>query len=177
MDTCFNTREMDTKKPNVTAEIRRKNLAALVKLHGLAALAHKVDKPDRQINDMIVGRKAFGEKVARAIEAAYDPDTPPGWLDVDAEAVTAAREAKAAYQAKSATPPKDAVSAADREILSRYHGATPETRAAVDLLLLSKTERNALAPSAWATIIAIEAQSLSALASSKKAGSKRAAAA
>lgn len=158
MDAC----ETSAQNLNTAAEIRRKNLAMLVEKHGLAVVSRKVGKPDRQINDMLVGRKAFGEKVARAIEAAYDPDTPPGWLDVPP--ATVKHEKKAA------------ISAADREILSRYHSAAAETRAAVDLLLLNPVERNSLAPAVWATVIAIEAHSVSALTAAKKIGSKRTAA-
>ena len=53
----------------------------LVDRDGLAATARRFGKPDRQINDMLAGRKAFGEKVARSMEARYDPTRPPGWLD------------------------------------------------------------------------------------------------
>lgn len=62
-------------------EIRRKTLAAIVERDGLASAARRFGKPDRQINDMIAGRKSFGEKVARAMESAYDPSLPSGWLD------------------------------------------------------------------------------------------------
>lgn len=62
-------------------EIRRANLAALVKRDGLSSIAKRMKKPDSQINDMVAGRKSFGEKVARAIEQAFDPNLPAGWLD------------------------------------------------------------------------------------------------
>ena len=65
------------------ADIRRKVLAAIVERDGLASVAKRVEKPDSQINDMLAGRKSFGEKVARAIEKKYAPDLPPGWLDKD----------------------------------------------------------------------------------------------
>lgn len=48
---------------------RRKNLQTLVGTFGLAHVAKKAKKPDSQINDMLAGRKSFGEKVAREIEA------------------------------------------------------------------------------------------------------------
>jgi hypothetical protein len=66
---------------NVLTEIRRANLRAIVDRDGLSSAAKRFGKPDRQINDMLAGRKSFGEKVARAMEAAYDPSRPLGWLD------------------------------------------------------------------------------------------------
>lgn len=63
------------------ADIRRANLGAIVERDGLASVAKRVGKPDRQINDMLAGRKSFGEKVARDIEKKYAPDLSPGWLD------------------------------------------------------------------------------------------------
>lgn len=162
MQNCFNNHDMDT-QINAAAEIRRKNLAALVDAYGLAVISRKVGKPDRQIKDMIAGRKAFGEKVARAIEQAYDPDAPTGWLDVDRDGNREVREQVASYQSAPVTEPaRDSISAADRDLLARYHSAAQETRSAIDLLLLKKTERDHLEPSVWATIIAIEAQSVAA---------------
>ena len=64
------------------AEIRRQNLALLVEQEGLANVARRAGKPDRQINDMLAGRKSFGEKVARDIEARLAPEHPAGWLDL-----------------------------------------------------------------------------------------------
>lgn len=64
------------------ADIRRENLQALVDRNGLASTAKRFGKPDRQINDMLAGRKSFGEKVARGMEAKYAPDRPLGWLDI-----------------------------------------------------------------------------------------------
>lgn len=61
-----------------TAEIRRKILAEIVARDGLSSVAKRVGKPDSQINDMLNGRKSFGEKVARAIEKRYAPDLPSG---------------------------------------------------------------------------------------------------
>lgn len=66
---------------NTTSEIRRRVLSGIVKRDGLAETARRFKKPDRQINDMIQGRKAFGEKVAREMEANFDPNREPGWLD------------------------------------------------------------------------------------------------
>lgn len=64
------------------ADIRRENLRRLVERDGLSSIAKRAGKPDRQLNDMIAGRKSFGEKVARAIEAALDPARRAGWLDM-----------------------------------------------------------------------------------------------
>ena len=50
------------------ANIRRANMQALVDRYGLSVVAKQACKPDRQINDMLAGRKSFGEKVARSIE-------------------------------------------------------------------------------------------------------------
>lgn len=61
------------------ADIRRENLRALVEAEGLATIARRAKKPDRQINDMLAGRKSFGEKVARDIENKMGLDT--GALD------------------------------------------------------------------------------------------------
>lgn len=66
---------------NSSADIRRENLRRLVEHAGLTAVAKYAKKPPRQINDMIAGRKAFGEKVARAIEKNINPSLPSGWLD------------------------------------------------------------------------------------------------
>lgn len=63
------------------ADIRRLVLAHFVERDGLSSFAKRVGKPDSQINDMLAGRKSFGEKVARDIESKYDPSKPPGWLD------------------------------------------------------------------------------------------------
>ena len=62
------------------AEIRRKNLAALVDKYTLAGAGRKFKKPDRQLGDMIAGRKSFGEKVATQMEKNYAPNHPLGWL-------------------------------------------------------------------------------------------------
>jgi phage repressor protein C with HTH and peptisase S24 domain len=77
--TCFN--------PGMSSltEIRRRNLKALVSTNGQATVAHRVQKPASQINDMIAGRKSFGEKVARSLELAWDPSRSPGWLDLSDE--------------------------------------------------------------------------------------------
>ncbi|MET3632973.1 S24 family peptidase [Burkholderia sp. 572] len=62
-------------------DIRRQNLQTLVDEHTLAEVSRRTKKPARQISDMLAARKSFGEKVARAMEASWDPDLPPGWLD------------------------------------------------------------------------------------------------
>lgn len=61
---------------------RLANLRMIVERDGLASAARRFEKPDRQLNDMLAGRKSFGEKVARAMEESYDPSRPPGWLDI-----------------------------------------------------------------------------------------------
>lgn len=66
------------------SDIRRATLSTIVGKYGLAATARKFGKPDRQIKDMLERRKSFGEKVARSMEQAYDPERAPGWLDVEA---------------------------------------------------------------------------------------------
>jgi hypothetical protein len=66
---------------NDAADIRRANLRLLVERDGLSSVSRRAGKPDRQINDMLAGRKSFGEKVARAIERSLDPSRAPGWLD------------------------------------------------------------------------------------------------
>lgn len=71
---------------NVDAEIRRENLRRIVEREGLAVASRKFGKPDRQINDMLAGRKSFGEKVAHQMEAHYAPDRPRGWLSQRADA-------------------------------------------------------------------------------------------
>lgn len=57
-----------------------------MKNEGLANVSRWMEKPERQINDMLSKppRKTFGEKVAKAMEEAYakncDSAPPPGWL-------------------------------------------------------------------------------------------------
>jgi phage repressor protein C with HTH and peptisase S24 domain len=50
------------------AEIRRAILERFVDQYGLTAVAKRFKKPASQINDMVAGRKSFGDKVARAME-------------------------------------------------------------------------------------------------------------
>lgn len=62
--------------------VRRSNLRRAIEdlEHGnMTALAERAKKSPTQISDMLSGRKAFGEKVARAIERALD--LPSGWMD------------------------------------------------------------------------------------------------
>ena len=66
---------------NTIADVRRANLRFLIERDGLSSVARRAEKPDRQLNDMVAGRKSFGEKVARAIELNLDPSLKPGWLD------------------------------------------------------------------------------------------------
>lgn len=78
---------------NKIADVRRANLRFLIEREGLSSVARRAGKPDRQLNDMVAGRKSFGEKVARDIESHLDPSLKPGWLDqptYDAGAVPAA---------------------------------------------------------------------------------------
>lgn len=76
-----------------SADIRRIVLALLVEKYGLAATAKRFKKPDRQINDMLAGRKSFGEKVAREMEENYSPNRSAGWLDtLDQESNTLKEE-------------------------------------------------------------------------------------
>lgn len=65
-------------KPHVAA--RRAILAIEIEANGLANVARKAGKPDRQINDMAAGRKAFGDRIARDIEPLLRADLPAGWL-------------------------------------------------------------------------------------------------
>lgn len=62
-------------------EIRRKNLQSLVDQYGLAEVARAVKKPASQINDMLAGRKSFGEKVARAMEDEWSSALHIGYFD------------------------------------------------------------------------------------------------
>lgn len=66
---------------NDLTDIRRQNLQKLVDDNSLAEVSRRTKKPASQINDMLAGRKSFGEKVARAIEVSWDPSMPRGWLD------------------------------------------------------------------------------------------------
>jgi len=75
---CCNARMKDV------SSIRREHLAALVREHGLTAVATRMQRSVTQVSDMVAGRKSFGEKVARAMELAWDPSRSPGWLDVQA---------------------------------------------------------------------------------------------
>ncbi len=153
---------MKTDSVSSIVGIRRKNLSALVDAYGLAVVAKRAGKPDRQIKDIITGRRSFGEKIARAIEAAYDPDAPLGWLDLDPD-----RKEAAGKNNQGSHPVQDAISTFDRALLSRYYSVAPETRAAVDLLLCGK--RDMLDPVMWTMLIAVESQSLSALRKVKRA--------
>lgn len=59
---------------------RRKLLALEVESKGLANVSRMAKKPDRQISDMVTGRKAFGDRVAREIGPLIRPDLPKDWL-------------------------------------------------------------------------------------------------
>lgn len=66
-----------------TADVRRKRLERLIAAQGLSALAATSKKPPSQLLDMCRGRKAFGEKVARELEARLG--LPALWFDDVAE--------------------------------------------------------------------------------------------
>lgn len=55
-------------------------MRAIVERDGLASASKRFGKPDSQINDMLAGRKSFGEKVARDMESKYSPDRPAGFF-------------------------------------------------------------------------------------------------
>lgn len=59
---------------------RRKLLDLEVKSRGLAVTARATGKPDRQIKDMIAGRKSFGDKIAREIGPLLRKDLSADWL-------------------------------------------------------------------------------------------------
>lgn len=61
-------------------ELRRKNLAELVKRYGVRLVAKRFGKPDRQINDILSGRKPMGERITDSMESNYAPALPRGWL-------------------------------------------------------------------------------------------------
>ncbi|AEJ01233.1 putative phage repressor [Nitrosomonas sp. Is79A3] len=69
-------------------DIRRAKLQAMVDALGLSVVAKRFKKPDRQINDMLAGRKSFGEKVARAMEDVSEPKVPNGFFDQDDNTIT-----------------------------------------------------------------------------------------
>src|SRR5690606_23198533 len=56
-------------------ETRRGNLRYLVDKYGQAVVAKKAGKPDRQIADIVAGRKACGEKLALSIEENWRRST------------------------------------------------------------------------------------------------------
>lgn len=70
-----------------TAALRRARLQLAIDTWfggNASALARAAGKPSTQIADMLAGRKAFGEKVARQIEEALSAppcSMPKGWLD------------------------------------------------------------------------------------------------
>lgn len=52
-------------------DTRKQNLQYLVNKFGQSNVAKWMAKPDRQLGDMLAGRKSFGEKVARAMELEW----------------------------------------------------------------------------------------------------------
>lgn len=135
-----------------TAEIRRLNLSRLIKAEGLSVVAAKVGKPDRQLNDMVAGRKSFGEKVARAIEKAYAPSRAPGWLDLPATGYEQQKNEKRDKGEVAAREPQD-VGYSPWKAAAQTSEAT---RAAIDLLLLPVKQRSGMPAEVQAAITFIE---------------------
>jgi hypothetical protein len=68
--------------PKALKDVRRGNLRRLIdeKFWGRAAAAARaIERPPQQVNDMLSGRKFFGEKIARHIEETLS--LPVGYLD------------------------------------------------------------------------------------------------
>ena len=66
-----------------TASIRRHNLLTICETTfkgNETALSRKLEKAASQIHDMLNGKKAFGEKIARSIEQKLN--LPQGYLDI-----------------------------------------------------------------------------------------------
>lgn len=112
-----------------TAPIRRDNLRKLVDSYGLAEVSRRTKKPASQINDMLAGRKSFGEKVARSMERNWDETLPAGWLDADAESVCSESQAPATEQSSS-TPllqyPVSRKNVRHVFVIGRTQGGLPE---------------------------------------------------
>lgn len=73
-------KEQVIKQRELRDDIRRKNLETLVaKFGGVTALAIAVSRSPQQINNMLNGRKSFGDNITRYIENALDLDN--GYLD------------------------------------------------------------------------------------------------
>lgn len=71
----------ETMKPEADlVERRRALLKQEINKKSLADVSRLAGKPDRQINDMVEGRKAFGDGVAREIGQKIRPDLPRDWL-------------------------------------------------------------------------------------------------
>lgn len=68
-------------------EVRKENLKRLVDQHGLAEAARIVGKPDRQVNDMLKGRKSFGYDVARDMEQKSNGKLPDFYFDDDKKTI------------------------------------------------------------------------------------------
>lgn len=120
------------------ADTRRKNLQRLVQSEGLSVVARKCGKPDRQINDMLSGRKSFGEKVARAIEKKYAPEKPAGWLDAERSRSGYESPANSTKPLAVMEPSPDFKITTDTgsdRIKTAYESATEETKAFVDVVL------------------------------------------
>lgn len=149
-------------------EIRRENLATLVgELGSVTALAKRAGRSDSQISQLLNGSansktgkpRGMRKETARMLESAAGK--PAGWLDVDhayPEAVPVARLAVAE---------SSLIAACDE-----YRAAPPETRAAVDLLLLPRARRArvlAHAPQALTAVQLLEQHAQAAMALKKSA--------
>lgn len=77
-------------------QLRRALLRAAVAASRLTDIAEKCEKPARQIKDMIEGRKAFGDRIARELEPKLRPNAPHGWLLFPTAASFAADQSEAA---------------------------------------------------------------------------------
>lgn len=70
--------EMDSEEQLITR--RRKLLHQEILRSSQADVAKRAGKPDRQIADMVNGRKSFGDSVAREIGPKIRPDLHRDWL-------------------------------------------------------------------------------------------------
>lgn len=65
-------------------DLRRKNLRDYLQVdceNNAAELARRIKRSPSQVNDLLAGRKSFGEKFARIIEPLIGKS--PGWLDAE----------------------------------------------------------------------------------------------
>lgn len=117
------------------SDIRRRRLQEAVdKWFGgnVAALGRAVSRPGTQISDMLAGRKAFGEKVARAIEKSLGSgpaEMPALWLDYQSDSehklATAAFGNVAPSPAERSAKPVPVISWVQAGLLSDLTDAYP----------------------------------------------------